>query len=388
MLERINNSALVERLLTEFPIAALLGPRQVGKTTLAGHIAALWRARNEPVTTFDLEDPTDHDRLRDGKLALEPLQGLVILDEIQRAPHLFGVLRVLADRRPIPARFLILGSAEPALVRGASESLAGRVGFHNLHPFDLGEVDTTAWRQLWHRGGLPRSFLADSDAASWRWRQAFTRTYLERDLGELGIRITSATIRRFWTMLAHSHGRIWNGSELGQAFGVTHNTVRRYLDILCGTFMARRLQPWFENVGKREVRSAKVYLTDSGLLHYLLGLRNDEDVQSHPKVGASFEGFAMQQVAQALGAEPEECFFWQLHSGAELDLLVVRGQHRLGFEFKHAANPRATRSMHIAVETLALQRLDVVYVGDEVFPLGDRIRAVGITRVVDELSKS
>src|SRR5690606_33272090 len=150
---------------------------------------------------------------------------LVILDEIQRAPHLFGVLRVLADRRPIPARFLILGSAEPALVRGASESLAGRVGFHNLHPFDLGEVDTTAWRQLWHRGGLPRSFLADSDAASWRWRQAFTRTYLERDLGELGIRITSATIRRFWTMLAHSHGRIWNGSELGQAFGVTHNTV-------------------------------------------------------------------------------------------------------------------------------------------------------------------
>lgn len=386
MLQRTHNLELIERRLTEFPIAALLGARQVGKTTLARGVAERWRSAGRPVTFLDLEDPTDFDRLQDPKLALESLQGLVVVDEVQRAPHLFPLLRVLADRRPIATRFLLLGSAEPSLVRGASESLAGRVGFHHLHPFDLGETGVAEWRRLWHRGGMPLAFLAGSDAASWRWRQSFTRTYLERDLGELGIRITSTTIRRFWTMLAHCHGQIWNGSALAQSFGVTHNTVRRYLDILCGTFMARRLQPWFENLRKREVRSPKVYLTDTGLLHYLLGLRGTEDVQSHPKLGASFEGFAMQQVVQALSAEPEECYFWQLHSGAELDLLIVRGQQRLGFEFKHSSTPRTTRSMHAAVDSLGLERLDVVYVGDQVFPIGERIRAVGIERVVHELA--
>lgn len=362
---------------------ALLGARQVGKTTLA---EALVAGTSGPAVSFDLEDPTDRDRLADPKLALEPLRGLVVIDEVQHLPAVFPLLRVLADRPKQPARFLLLGSATPDLVARSSESLAGRIAFHELPPFDLQEVGAAVWRTLWQRGGYPRSFLAGSDADSHRWRQAFTRTYLERDLPELGIRIPSGTIRRFWTMLAHYHGETWNGAELARAFGVSQHTIRRYLDILCGTFMVRRLQPWFENLGKREVRSPKTYLTDSGLLHFLLGITDPQALSGHPKVGASFEGFAIQQIVQALRAEPEECFSWGVHTGAELDLLVVRGTTRLGFEIKHSSAPRPTRSMRTAVDTLGLQRLDVVYAGDEVFPLEDRIRAVGIAAVPGSLT--
>ncbi len=375
VLDRSAHRHQVLSLLAQFPVVAVLGARQVGKTTLARTIG---EATDGPKTHLDLEDPTDAARLEHPKLALEGLRGLVIVDEVQRAPELFPLLRVLADRSPLPARFLILGSASPALLRQSSESLAGRIAYYRLDPLDLEEVGSRAMSSLWLRGGFPRSFLADGDAASHRWRQEFTRTYLERDLSELGIRVPSITLRRFWTMLAHYHGQTWNAAELARAFGVSQRTVGRYLDILCATFMARRLNPWFENVGKREVRSPKVYLSDSGVLHFLLGIRTMEELEGHPKVGASFEGFAIQQVTRALAAEPEDCFSWGLHTGAELDLLIVRGERRLGFEVKRTAAPRTTRSMYSALETLGLERLDVIYQGNDVFPLAERIRAVGI----------
>lgn len=386
MLQRSRHSLAIQRLLGQFPVVAVLGARQVGKTTLARVLLDGAENLDATTTRLDLEDPTDLARLADPKIALASLTGLVVIDEIQRAPELFPLLRVLADRPGPPARFLILGSASPSLLRQSSESLAGRIAFHHLDPFDLDEVGAAAWERLWLRGGFPASFLATSDAASHRWRQELTRTYLERDLSELGIRISSGTIRSFWTMLAHYHGQTWNGAELARAFGVSQHTVKRYLGILCDTFMVRRLPPWFENVGKREVRSPKIYIADSGVLHFLLGIRSHADLAGHPKVGASFEGFAMQQVIRSLDAEAEECFSWGVHTGGELDLLVSRGTDRLGFEFKRTSSPRLTRSMRSALETLALRRIDVVYPGDEVFPLADTIRAVGIATLPDSLA--
>jgi predicted AAA+ superfamily ATPase len=384
VLPRPRHVHAVEALLGQFPVVAVLGARQVGKTTLArGLVSERGAVVPTPTTFFDLEDPTDRGRLADPKVALEALRGLVVIDEVQRAPELFPLLRVLADRDPRPAKFLILGSASPALLRQSSESLAGRIAFHHLDPFDLQETGSEAWRMLWLRGGFPSSFLADHDAASHVWRQQFTRTYLERDLSELGIRVASGTIRSFWTMVAHYHGQVWNGAELARAFGISQHTVRHYLDILCHTFMARRLQPWRESIGKREVKTPKVYIADSGLLHFLLGIRDAADLDGHPKVGASFEGFAIQQVVRALEAEPEECFFWGLHTGAELDLLIVRGRQRLGFEIKRTSSPRVTPSMRSALDVLGLERLDVVYAGNEVFPLAERVRAVGIEALVD-----
>lgn len=387
MLGRERQARTIRDLLRQFPIVAVLGARQVGKTTLARAVAgddgSSGLGPDGRVTRFDLEDPTDRAKLGDAKLALEGLHGLVVIDEVQRAPELFPILRVLADRDPQPARFLILGSASPALLRQSSESLAGRIAFHRLEPFDLSETGSASWQALWLRGGFPRSFLAADEAASYRWRQELTRTYLERDLAELGIRIPSGTIRRFWTMLAHFHGQTWNGAELSRAFGVSQHTVRSYLEILCDTFMVRRLQPWFENLSKREVKSPKVFIADSGLLHHLLGIREFADLEGHPKIGASFEGFAIQQVVRTLEAEPEECFSWGLHSGAELDLLVVRGRRRLGFEIKRTSSPKLTRSMQSALDVLGLERLDVVYPGTEVFPLAENVRAVGVAALQD-----
>lgn len=376
MIRRERHCRAVLALLQQFPVVAVLGARQVGKTTLARAIAAVWTT--SATTRFDLEDPTDAARLRDPKIALEGLDGLIVIDEVQRAPELFPLLRVLADREARPARFLLLGSASPALLRQSSESLAGRIAFHRLDPLDLDETGTDHWQRLWLRGGFPPSFLAPDEAASHRWRQELARTYLERDLAELGIRVPSGVVRSFWTMLAHYHGQTWNGAELARAFGVGQHAVRHYLQILTDTFMVRRLQPWFENLGKREVRAPKVYIADSGILHFLLGVRDATDLEGHPKVGASFEGFAVQQVMRALEAEPEECFSWGLHTGAELDLLFVRGRTRLGFDVKRTSAPRVTPSMRSALEALGLERLDVIYSGREVFPLAERIRAVGI----------
>ncbi len=380
MITRKQHLARVSLLLDEFPVVALLGARQVGKTTLAHQLAA---AHQGPVAWFDLEDPVDLARLEDPGLELRPLRGLVVLDEVHRLPDIFQLLRVLADRPGPPARFLVLGSASPELLRQTSESLAGRVAFDELDGFGLTEVDDP--ERLWLRGGFPRSYLARSGAASRRWRDSFIHTLLARDLPDLGSTIPSTTLRRFWTMLAHWHGQLWNGAEFGRAFGVSHTTVRRYLDLLTSVFVVRQLQPWFENISKRQVRSPKVYIADSGVLHALLGLTDRTDVMSHPKVGASWEGFVIHQIVQLLRAAPEQCFHWSTHTGAELDLLVLDGSRRHGFEVKRSEAPRLTRSMRSAVETLRLDHLDVVHAGTERYRLASRVRALPAAELVGAL---
>ena len=370
----------VRLLLREFPVVALLGARQVGKSTLARRLAASHRG---PTTWFDLEDSADLARLADPGLELRPLRGLVVLDEIHRLPGVFPLLRVLADRPRTPARFLVLGSASPDLLRQTSETLAGRVAFHELDGFGLREVEDL--ERLWLRGGFPLSYLARSAPASRRWRDGFIRTFLTRDVPDLGSSIPPLTLRRFWTMLAHWHGQIWNGAEFGRAFGVAHTTVRRYLDLLTSVFVVRQLQPWHENIRKRQVRSPKVYVADSGVLHALLGLSTREAVLSHPKVGASWEGFVVQQIVQLLAASPEQCFHWSTHSGAELDLLVVAGDRRYGFEVKRAEAPRPTPSMRSAFETLGLDRLDVVHAGAQSYAMARGMRALPAARLATAL---
>lgn len=383
MIEREGHLAHLESLLGQFPVVGLVGARQVGKTTLG---KALATRHGENVTVFDLENPKHLVRLDDPMLALEDLRGLVVLDEIQLRPELFPVLRVLADREGTPARFLVLGSASPDLLRQSSETLAGRIAYHELGGLTLEEVGIESRQQLWWRGGFPRAYLARDDAESGRWRRQFIRTYLERDLSELGIRLPATTMRRFWTMLAHYHGETWNGSELARAFGVTQKTVRGYLDTLCSTFMARRLEPWHANLAKRQVKAPKIYLGDSGILHTLLGIESEEDLLGHPKVGASWEGFVIRQLVGHLGARPEECFFWKLHSGAELDLLIRRGSRRLGFEIKRTTSPRVTPSMRSALENLELDELVVIHAGSETFPMTREIRAVALARMQEDLA--
>ena len=369
-------------LLQEHPIVALLGARQVGKTTLAREIV---RRRPGPATLFDLEDPRDLARLAEPTLALAGLRGLVVLDEIQQRPALFDVLRVLADRPRSPARFLVLGSASPDLLEQGAQTLAGRIAFHELGGLDVQEVGARNLDRLWFRGGFPRSYLAPSHRLSEEWRRAFVRTFLERDLPRLGVGMPAPALERFWTMLAHYHGQVWNASELARSFGVSHVTVRRYLDALTAAFVVVQLLPWAENVGKRVVKSPKVYVTDSGILHTLLGLPTLADLLSHPKLGASWEGFMLGQVIRVLRAHREECFFWATHAGAELDLLLVRGRHRRGFEFKRTDAPRLTPSMRSAIETLSLDHLDVVHAGATTFPLGPRVRALAAAAVNEEL---
>lgn len=363
-------------------MVAILGARQVGKTTLAGDLARDWA---RAVTRIDLEDEADLARLQDPMLTLRPRRGLVILDEVQRRPDLFPTLRVLADRPRRPARFLVLGSASPHLLRQSSESLAGRIAFYELPGFSLEEVGSLRRDRLWLRGGFPRSFLAAAEEESRAWRRDFVRTFVERDLPQLGVLVPGPTLGRFWSMLAHYHGQTWNSNEFARSFGVSDVTVRKYLDLLTATFVVRQLRPWFENVGKRQVKSPKVYLADSGLLHTLLGIESAEDLERHPKVGASFEGFAIQAVVDRLRARWDECYFWATHSGAELDLLVVRGRKRVGFEIKRTVAPRVTPSMRAVISTLGLQRLDVVHAGNETFPLAPRIRAVALGRLLRDL---
>jgi len=360
--------------LSIHPIAALLGPRQCGKTTLARVVA-----EREPSTYYDLENPVDISRLSAPMRALEKLSGLVIIDEVQRRPDLFELLRVLVDRPNSSARFLLLGSASPHLAKGVSESLAGRVGFIDLSGFDLGEVGVEHSARCWLRGGFPRSFLADDDSISIAWRDDFIRTFLERDIPQLGISIPAETLRRFWTMIAHYHGQVWNAAHLARSLGASENTARRYLDILAGAYMIRILPPWFGNIRKRQVKAPKIYVRDSGILHALLQLRTLTDLQSHPSLGASWEGFALEQVIGAL--ESRDAYFWATHAGAELDLLVrVAGKH-YGFEFKYADAPRGSRSMHVAIQDLSLAHLWVVYPGHQEYLLDDKISVIPITSV-------
>lgn len=382
MISREDQVREVLRLLRRSPVVALLGPRQVGKTTLATLVASKAGSR---ATRFDLEDSRDLARLADPMLSLSPLHGLVVLDEVQRVPGIFESLRVLADRPRRPARFLVLGSASPELLRQSSETLAGRIAFHWLRGLSLGEVGPAKAASLWLRGGFPRSFLARSDQESTAWRADFVETFLQRDVPALGIRVPSTTLRRFWSMLAHWHGQTWSGSELGRAFGVSDTTVRGYLDDLTATFMVRQLAPWAENISKRQVKSPKVYVTDSGLLHTLLDVRTPEGLERHPKVGASWEGFVLTQVVERLGARPSECHFWATHQGAELDLLVVRGRERRGFEIKRTSSPAATKSMHIARTDLGLARIDVIHAGEGTYPLAPGIRAVALSRMLRDV---
>lgn len=373
MIDRELHGRHITGLMRRFPVVAILGARQVGKTTLANQIVP---AVSERSTRFDLEDPADLARLADPMLALQGLAGIVVLDEVQRRPQLFPMLRVLADRRPVRTRFLVLGNAAPDLLRQSAETLAGRIAYYELPGLALREVGVKQADRLWVRGGFPRSFLARTERDSMEWRQSFIRTFLERDLPALGVNVASDMMRRFWSMLAHYHGQLWNAAEIGRSFGVADTTVRGYLDKLTDALVVRQLRPWHENLGKRQVKAPKIYVRDSGLLHALLNLPTQRDIEGHPKLGASWEGFVIDQIVQQLGARSDEIYYWRTHTGAELDLLIVRGKVRLGFEIKRTVAPAMTPSMRSAMNDLRLKLLTVVHAGEASFPMSKNVIAV------------
>lgn len=378
MIERQALLTKIRLAIRTSPVVVLYGPRQCGKTTLARQVAAAGKAEY-----FDLEDPVSLRRLSEPMLALRELRGLVVLDEVQRQPELFPILRVLADRSPLPTRFLILGSASPDLLRQSSESLAGRVAFVEMGGFNLSEVGLKAMRRLWWRGRFPRSFLASSEVESRAWQENFIQTFLERDIRSFGIQVPPVALRRLWMMLAHYHGQIWNASELARSLGESHTTVKRHLDTLTGTLMVRQLQPWHENLGKRQVKSPKIYIRDSGLLHALLGVTSFRFLEGHPKLGASWEGFVVEEILQWVGER--NAHFWATQSGAELDLLLTAGGARYGVEVKYGDAPGVTRSMRIALEDLGLRRLYVVYPGQKVYDLHKRISVLPVEQVKAQL---
>ncbi|OHB48281.1 MAG: hypothetical protein A2106_03820 [Planctomycetes bacterium GWF2_40_8] len=382
MIERKRDFLALQRLLKLHPVVGIIGARQVGKTTLARLIV---EKRRGPSSYFDLENPEDMARLGDPMIAIKGLKGLVVIDEVQRLPNLFPILRVLVDRPNVQTRFLVLGSASPELLRQGSESLAGRIIYHELKGLSLEEIGIENSIRLWLRGGFPRSYLSRSHIDSNEWRRGFIHTFLERDLPQFGITIRSVTMRRFWTMLAHYHGQIWNASEFGRSFGVADTTVRNYLDLLSSALVVRQLAPWYENISKRQVKAPKIYITDSGLLHTLLGLITASDVEGHPKLGASWEGFVLEQVIRQLGATSDQCFFWATYGGAELDLLVIKGNKMFGFEIKRTCTPRITRSIRSALSDLKLCHLDIIHAGENTFPLDKKVRAVALSRLIEDI---
>ena len=375
MLSRNTYADRVRSALDRSPVVALLGPRQCGKTTLARSVVT-----DPEKIYFDLENPQDQARLAHPILQLEQMKGLVVLDEIQRAPQLLEALRVLVDRPNNTARYLLLGSASPHLVKSSSESLAGRIAFVDLFGFNTSEIQDATPASLWLRGGFPRSFLAKNDDESMEWRNDFIRTFLERDIPQLGITIPSDTLRRFWTMLAHYHGQIWNAAEFARALGSAEATARRYLDIMTGSYMVRQLHPWHENLKKRQVRAPKIYIRDTGILHALLGLPDVHTLSGHPKNGASWEGFVIEQIISL--ANTRDAYFWATHQGAELDLLLFTKGKRIGFEVKFTESPTTTKSMRIAVKDLHIDKLFVVHPGDASYPLDTGIEALSITDIV------
>ncbi len=380
MIDRLTYMEKLSTALDRSPITAILGPRQCGKTTLARLFGS-----GKTAEYFDLESQPDLQRLQNPELVLNSLEGLVILDEIQNMPMLFRTLRVLVDRPEKLTRFLILGSASPDLVKTVSETLAGRVEFIELSGFDIRETGTDTWQTLWLRGGFPRSFLSNSDEDSLAWREGFVKTFLERDIPQLGITIPAAAMRRFWTMLAHYHGQLWNASEFARSMGLTDKTVRSYLDILTGTFMVHQLQPWHANIGKRQVKSPKIYLRDAGLLHTLLSISDMQSLWSHPRVGASWEGFALNQFLQVFS--PTQHFFWSTYSGAELDLFFLHRGRRYGVEFKFSEAPKTTRSMRIALDDLQLDHLWIIYPGEHHYPIDERLTAWPLQQIPDLAAK-
>lgn len=365
-LDAINNSFLVN------PICALLGPRQCGKTTLSKEYA---KTTDLEKHFFDLEDPIDLAKLDNPKLTLEFLDGLIIIDEIQRKEELFPYLRVLVDKYP-DRKILVLGSASQELIKQSSETLAGRISYIEMTPFSIYEVDNS--NKLWSRGGFPKSYLSTSDSISNQWRKSYIKTFLERDIRNFGFDIPPQTMRRFWSMLAHYHGQIFNASEIGRSINVSYKTADRYLDILTGTFMIRRLSPWFENISKRQVKAPKIYFRDSGLLHTILGIENYNNLLIHPKLGASWEGLALEEIIKHLKVESDDCYFWATQGGAELDLFIIKESKKLGFEIKYTDNPKITKSMRVAMHDLKLDSLTIIIPGKEKFKLEENIIVCGI----------
>ena len=366
---------MVRGALRRSRVVALLGPRQCGKTTLARQFVP-----PDSLNYFDLEDPQSIARLSQPDTALRALKKLVVIDEIQRRPDLFPLLRVLADRSPLPARFLILGSASENLLQQSSETLAGRLETVPLEGFRLADLGVTAQSRHWLRGGFPLAYTPRRESDSVSWRRQFLQTFLERDIPQLGIEIPAIALRRFWNMVAHYHGQIWNAAELARALAVNESTVRRYLDLMTGVFMVRQLPPWFENLGKRQVKAPKVYVRDSGLLHSLLGITNQRDLENHPKVGASWEGYAVEEVLKSF--RPDEAYYWATYNGAELDLLLFKNGRRIGIECKRADAPELTRSMRTALADLRLDHLYVLYPGDRAYSLGKKVEVLPLAKFV------
>ena len=377
MIPRINLLQTIQKKLESNRVVALVGPRQCGKTTLAREFVL-----PTSVNYFDLEDPASLASLDQPVTALQDLTGLVVIDEIQRRPDLFPVLRVLVDRTPLPARFLILGSSSPDLLRQSSESLAGRISVISMSGFSLEEVGMQAQNTLWRRGGFPLSFTSPSEEISQEWRRDFIRTFLERDIPQFGFSISSTSLFRFWSLLAHYHGQAWNAAEAARTINVSESTARRYVDLLQDLFMVRLLQPWYANLGKRQVKSPKVYIRDNGLLHSLLGIRTEQELLLHPRSGASWEGFVIEEVIKA--ASPDEVYFWGTHSGAELDLLLLKDGKRIGVECKRMDAPRLTPSMRTAIQDLGLDRLLVIYPGAKPYSLAEKVQTVPLASLAGD----
>jgi predicted AAA+ superfamily ATPase len=376
MLERPKLLKEVRDALKRSRVVALIGPRQCGKTTLARQIVS-----PDSANYFDLENPRSLVRLDEPMTTLEDLQGVVVIDEIQRKPDLFPILRVLADRDPLRARFLILGSASPALLRQSSESLAGRIATIQMRGFGLDEVGFESQNKHWQRGGFPLSFLAETDKDSWMWRKDFVSTFLECDVPQFGIKIPSTSLFRFWSVAAHYHGQIWNAAEASRALNISENTARNYMDVLEDLFMIRQLRPWFANLGKRQVKSPKIYFRDTGLLHYLLGIKSENDLLLHPRLGASWEGYAIEETIKAL--KPDEAYFWSTHSGAELDLLLIKDGKQIGVECKRMDAPSLTKSMQTAMQDLELDQLMVVYPGSQSYSLAKTVKVLPLAKILE-----
>lgn len=375
MIERVEILEEINQALEQNRVVALIGPRQCGKTTLARQVVL-----PESANYFDLENPVSLARLDEPMTALQGLRGTVVIDEVQRRPNLFPVLRVLSDREPLPARFLILGSASPDLLRQSSESLAGRIKIIRMSGFSLEEAGIENQSKHWQRGGFPRSYLADSDKESFEWRKDFVLTFLERDVPQFGIQIPSASLFRFWSVLAHYHGQVWNVAETARTLNIGETTSRRYMDLLQDLFMVRQLQPWYANLGKRQVKSPKLYFRDSGLLHYLLGIKSEGELALHPRVGASWEGYVIEEIIKS--ARPDEVYFWATYSGAELDLLLIKDQQRIGVECKRMDAPKLTPSMRSAMQDLDLDKLIVVYPGSQPYSLAEGITVWPLAQTV------
>ena len=376
MIERASLKQEILRALKRSRVVALLGPRQCGKTTLARQIVAA-----DSPNYFDLENPATLARLSDPIITLTPLKGIIVIDEIQRRPELFPVLRVLADRKPLPARFLILGSASPELLRQSSESLAGRIEIIPMSGFSLNEVGVKALDRHWLRGAFPLSYLARTQTDSFAWRKNFVQTFLERDLPQLGMSVPASTMLRFWTMLAHYHGQIWNAAEPARSLGMSESSVRRYLDLLTDVFMMRQLKPWHVNLGKRQVRAPKVYVRDSGLLHYLLEIQSEHNLWAHPKSGASWEGYVVEEAIKSI--QPDQAYFWATHNGAEIDLIFLRKGRMYGIECKRQDAPTLTPSIKIALKDLRLERIVVIYPGTQRYALAEKVEVVPVNALVD-----